>query len=176
MKKNSKQILSWLRSLIMNDKTILWAVVAALLLAIFFAKASFPGAIYNKACIGIGIIGALICVFYLIICLWHPIQRDRILVKGHYIMKVITFVVLIPFIFTAGILLYNKCCKEDKILTNIDLVASDEDTTGLNDTPMFWDVYYHFVNPGTQHMRQQIAGAAGQVSSASSASCFSTVC
>lgn len=148
---------------------------------------------------GLGvIIGIIVYRRYLIICLRHPIVRDRILVKGNFIMKVITFVILLPFIITAIFALINGIskvlhCPKMEVKAN-DLIANEKETTNTNDTTtvdllatikglktshnndttmvysiqsrinkhsqdgeyikssLFWSVYYHFVNPGSQHM------------------------
>ncbi len=147
MKKTAKSAVSSLLAWIDNaDKIILPGSIVFLVLAI-----SLAGTKAGKCvCVSGALAGIVICLRYLHICLFHPIVRDRMLVKGHFIMKVISFVILIPFICSAGIDIYNKCCaSDDGVIATTDLLTDEE----KNDhNTIFWDVYYHFVNPGSQHM------------------------
>lgn len=192
MKTRFKHYLDWTLEKIDNADTIILPIsILLLVLAIFSAGMTFCKAICLIGAIG----GIAFCGRYLYISFWHPIARDRILVKGHFVMKVITFVVLLPFIITALFSLINGFsqvihCSSMK-LRSTDLIVNEKDTMNSadstttdtlatirelknsNDTTMacihsivdgcdnnytdrksslFWSVYYHFVNPGSQHM------------------------
>ena len=47
-----------------------------------------------------GLIGIVYCIRYLLIALLCPIKRDWILAKGRFLVKVVNFVLLIPFVIT----------------------------------------------------------------------------
>ena len=118
-----------------------------LIAAIFFAGTGARCLI----CV-IGVVAGLICLRYLYICLWHPIVRDRILVKGHFIMKIISFVILVPFVIAALFEIHNLICDVIHYQGCV-IKPSDLFTDNLADSnSLFWNVYYHFVNPGIQHM------------------------
>lgn len=156
-----------------------WALLACSV-TLLFATIMFAGTGVGRwgGLIG-GIAGAFICGRYLTICLRHPIARDRMLVKGHFIMKVITFVVLIPFVITALVQIGNFGCEllkgEKWELKPTDLITSEKVAANQNDAntaglilagqnnkdssgsskervSLFWNIYYHFVTPGSQHM------------------------
>ena len=156
-----------------------WALLAGSV-TLLFATIMFAGTGFGRwgGLIG-GIAGAFICGRYLTICLRRPIARDRMLVKGHFIMKVITFVVLIPFVITALVQIGNFGCEllkgERWELKPTDLITSEEVAANQNDAntagiilagqnnednsgsskeraSLFWNIYYHFVNPGSQHL------------------------
>ena len=129
------------------DRIILPACLTMLIAAIYLARTEPQYWIC-----AIGAIAGLICGRYIYICLWHPIERDRILVKGHFIMKIITLVILVPFVIAALFEIHNLICDAIHYQGCV-IKPSDLFTENLADSnSLFWNVYYHFVNPGIQHM------------------------
>lgn len=127
---------------------------------------------------------------------WH-------LINGHFLKKVVAFVLLVPSFITSGFLIYNKCSKiayspknlvYDENLYTYDGSETDTlciakcelftDSVFLNshnlelrdsiiiqknklpktiiskqeDPSIFWTVYYHFIDPGNQHMTTSQSG------------------
>ena len=129
------------------DRIILPVCLTMLIAAIYLARTE-P----QYWLCAIGVIAGLISGRYLYICLWHPIERDRILVKGHFIMKIITLVILVPFVIAALFEIHNLICDAFHYQGYV-IKPSDLFTDNLADSnSLFWNVYYHFVNPGIQHM------------------------
>lgn len=117
---------------------ILIALFTALAITFIFKKMQF-----DTICLLIGVAGIFFCGLFLLLCMFFPIARDRMLVKGHFTFSVILFVFFIPFIYT---LIF----KGFDIVSSSDLLSSSEGE--YKNASLFWDIYYHFVNPGSQHM------------------------
>ena len=148
----------------------------------------------------LGITGLIYCTNYLLIGLFHPIKRDWILAKGNFLLKVVNFVLLVPFVLVFAFNYYDKsggsqtefspmnlvyaenlynCEKEESDTLGISTMEIFQDSVFLkahnlgtvNDTvivqknkssdsgiseqehpSLFWTVYYHFIDPGNQHM------------------------
>lgn len=176
-----KQIHSYVTDKI--DMIVLIISIISLTIAILFAGTTLCRIV---CCLG-AIIGVVVYCQYFRICVLNPIVRDRMFVKGHFIMKVITFVILLPFIVTALISICNLFFPEKAKLRPDDLLVKENEGTSPNDSinasiviskhveckdsiyanvnavilkpsrdnnkeSLFWEVYYHFVNPGSQHM------------------------
>jgi len=158
----------------------------------------------------LGGIGIIYCLNYLRIAIFCPIKRDWILAKGRFLIKVMNFVLLVPFVITAAFNLSgelnkkqfypenlvfddnlytgdNISCKRDTICGDIQYypVSTMQIGDTLNPSPkgindglflyvenklpdsiaasqkdpsLFWTVYYHFIDPGNQHMTTSEAG------------------
>ena len=115
-----------------------------------------------------GLLGLVYCVYSLGILFFHPIKRDWIISKGHFLTKVINFVVLVPFALT---LLFH-CIDYTRrgeiisysprnLINENSLFESKEYPLNIGeneDISLFWGVYYHFVDPGNQHMTASKSG------------------
>lgn len=162
----------------------------------------------RKAEVALGILGAMYCIHYLRIAIFCPIKRDWILAKGRFLIKVVNFVLLVPFVitFTFNLIdnrddqkiypqslvfddnLYTQNslnCKKDTIYGNIkysqrstvticDTLSNKSINDSLflyvenklpesisasqKDPSLFWTVYYHFIDPGNQHMTTSESG------------------
>lgn len=151
--------------------------------------------------VALGIIGAMYCATYLIVSVCYPIKRDWILAKGSFLIKVLNFVLLIPFVI---VLFFNLCNKKDfnprnlvfdenlysynnenrdilgvanvNVLKdsvflkahNLEIIndtiviqknkLSGEGMLEQKDPSLFWTIYYHFIDPGNQHMTTSEVG------------------
>jgi len=164
----------------------------------------------------LGCIGIIYCFHYLATSIFRPIKRDWILAKGRFLLKVVNFVLLVPFAitFVFNIVDCRKCkigqkeyigfspkdlvfednlytgtdCRKDTLCGSITYRTIDsvrsEDSLNLNssqrsrdsifirienksprhtsnpqtDPSLFWAVYYHFIDPGNQHMTTSETG------------------
>ena len=102
----------------------------------------------------LGWFGAGYCLCYLIIFFGLPIKRDWILAKGHFLIKVVNFVLLIPFVLT---LIFSEVTIEGKGLSSQDLIATevaadDAEVSAQDNKTLFWAVYLHFMDAGNQSM------------------------
>lgn len=173
----------------------------ALLLSIF-------GCDYKLGIKSIYLIGfpCFLCAVYVLYAFYLWKQRPKFdwhLINGHFLKKVVAFVLLVPSGITSGFLIYNKCSKiayspknlvYDENLYTYD--GSETDTLGIakcelftdsvflnshnlelsdsiiiqknklpkniiskqEDPSIFWTVYYHFIDPGNQHMTTSQSG------------------
>lgn len=108
--------------------------------------------------------GAVLCSLYILraLCLWFIKPKfDWHLHNGNFLRKVICIAVLTPCLLTSLIgfknLLGDASIKDSKELVKEDaLYKSDIDCCGLKDKqtdpPLLWSIYYHFIDPGNQHM------------------------
>ena len=110
----------------------------------------------NALCVFVGSLGALYVLYFLRLLFFCPIKRDLMLVSGKFLKTVITLVLFIPFVFSLGFIVRDKICgctesSYDKA-SNL-LIGGDTEFDDTNDeSHVFWTVYYHFVDPGNQHM------------------------
>ena len=108
--------------------------------------------------------GAVLCSLYILraLYLWFIKPKfDWHLHNGNFLRKVICIAVLTPCLLTSLIgfknLLGDASIKDSKELVKEDaLYKSDIDCCGLKDKqtdpPLLWSIYYHFIDPGNQHM------------------------
>lgn len=108
--------------------------------------------------------GAVLCSWYILraLYLWFIKPKfDWHLHNGSFLRKVICIAVLTPCLLTSIIgcknLLGDASIKDSKEFVKEDaLYKSDIDSCGLKDKqtdpPLLWSIYYHFIDPGNQHM------------------------
>ncbi len=112
--------------------------------------------------------GALFCAVYIIRVLGLWIRRPQFdwhLFHGSFLRKVICLVLLIPCLLT--IVIKSKTVLHDAAITySEELIFEDDlyksDKKDLKDKqtdpPLLWSVYYHFIDPGNQHMTTSKTG------------------
>ena len=116
----------------------------------------------------LGLIGLVYCLYCLWVMLFHKIRRDWTITKGHFLIKVINFVLLMPFVLTMMFHLANhsnngeiasysprNIVNEDGLYQSKEYPLYIEDQ---EDVSLFWTVYYHFIDPGNQHMTTSKSG------------------
>lgn len=139
------------------DKIILLLCTSALLIELFRPNWQTACKIFE---ISLGIIGLIYCTHYIIIFL-TPIKRDWILAKGRFLLKVVTFVMLVPFV----LMLCIRICKGEYSPQNmvyekeLYLEPLDNNEVEQQESPtLFWVIYYHLIDPGNQHMTTSGSG------------------
>lgn len=151
----------------------------------------------------LGYLGIFYCLYYIVI-FFCPITRDWILVKGAFLIKVVNFVLLIPFVITFifhciskyesknfspknlvfdeklyvihdnsidtlvvinnGALKSALYVKAQDLETIYDTILvrknniSDCEIEKQEDPSLFWTIYYHYIDPGNQHMTTSEVG------------------
>ena len=95
------------------DWVVLFCCIAGLLIEFLFADIAGV-AVSVLGCFGLGY-----CFYYLIIFFGCPIKRDWILAKGHFLIKVINFVLLIPFVLT---LIFSVATIDNKKISAQELI------------------------------------------------------
>ena len=120
----------------------------------------------------LGLVGLVYCLYYLYIGFLCPIKRDWILAKGHFLIKVVNFVLLVPFV-VVSLLQVVKIVDdlegitpqgffyEDGLYPQTSENAVQEEISKLDSPSLFWTVYYHFIDPGNQHMTTSELGRKG---------------
>ncbi len=134
--------------------------------------------IVDIVCLLLGGLGILYCAYYLFVWIARPIRRDWLLIRGAFLWKVVCFVFLVPFILTLFIMLIqgefvrvdkgdgqhievtdNSFKQEMLCDENIYCEALAVPHAASQEEPhLFWSVYYHFIDPGNQHMASSPEG------------------
>ena len=107
------------------------------------------------------VLSLVYCSIYLIKWLCRPIWRDWMLVNGHFLIKVVIFVLFTP-------LAINMCFRlwEGKYgaYSPVNLLVAADTAERLPDSikeekpDLFWSIYSHFVDPGNQNMAPSRSG------------------
>ncbi|MBR4848441.1 MAG: hypothetical protein IKV07_03680 [Bacteroidaceae bacterium] len=147
-----------------SDKIILLLCACGLFVELFCqewepAWCASPCRIFEMT---LGIIGLLYCIYYTVIFL-NPIKRDWLLAKGRFLSKVVNFVLLVPFVLTLFIHIVKqeyspKNIVFEKMLYPKEEQESKEEIEEQSSPTLFWSVYYHFIDPGNQHMTSSASG------------------
>ncbi|MBQ8607744.1 MAG: hypothetical protein IJ417_06090, partial [Bacteroidaceae bacterium] len=131
--------------------TCFWGLVALFSLVL-------PQTPMMYICCIVGGLGIIYCICFLWKLFVKPIERDLIIAKGNYLWKVCSLVIVIPFSLTLIMEVVNKVDEKffspEKLVYDKDLQGNDKHTDIYENEPptLFWTVYYHFVDPGNQHM------------------------
>lgn len=104
----------------------------------------------------VGVIGLVYLGRVLYLYLWKRIEFDYHLVKGHYLQKVISLVVLLPFVLT--MVMFVCGIENDPAILLKDEGSMYGETE--KQPALFWAVYSHFIDPGNQFMAHSMAGRA----------------
>ncbi len=157
------------------DVIIVLACFAGLIISFCPFEVDKSGLI-DTVCYILGSIGLFYCAHYLFLWICNPIKRDWILVRGHFVWKVVCFVLLMPFLITSAVLhkqdrddgsgfatdVSYRSFKKDLVWGEYlykDTVAPPNPVDSEQKEPhLFWSVYYHFIDPGNQHMASSQAG------------------
>ena len=110
----------------------------------------------NVICCIVGFLGFFYVLYFLRLLFLCPIKRDLMLMSGKFLKKVIFFVLFVPFIFSAVFIIRDNCCNCTEssydAMSNL-LIGDDNKVEKTNkESHVFWTVYYHFVDPGNQHL------------------------
>ena len=179
------------------EKCLFTFIVLGFISGILCPESILPPSIFETILKILGCIGSLTCIIYIYTFIFKPIKRDWILAKGRFLLKVVNFVLLVPFILT----FYLNCLRqdyspkniifEDRLYTNnftqadtagiiknphsdagtntdamgkneavilVDSNLPDSIAQNRKDPNLFWTIYYHFIDPGNQHMTTSESG------------------
>lgn len=110
----------------------------------------------NWLCYIVGFIGFIYILIFLYKIFFSPIKRDLLLMSGRFLKSVVYFVLFVPFVISSfSLICDNFCgCVESSYDKTSSLLIGDEgkisETNGKSH--VFWPIFYHFVDPGNQHM------------------------
>lgn len=94
-------------------------------------------------------IGAVLFFFSLLRLLWNPVRRDRTLVKGSKFFHVVVGLILSFMMICSAATFFSHV--ESSNLVNPSGFSSDAPSR-------YWGIYYHFIDPGNQHMAETTLG------------------
>lgn len=119
------------------------AVVGYVLAFSFTISQSCAGKVILAVISAIAVLYCIVCLYVWIFC---PIRRDLYLARGRFIWKAAAFVLYIPFVIAGCFYMMNLAgfvaCSPSDLISESD----------KSDPSLFWSIYYHFVDPGNQHM------------------------
>lgn len=174
-----KGVISKIMSIIKNDWTITSLLLIVLLLLFFVSEQEYMQ-IINLTYIIAGTIG-LIYICYAIYFLCNPIKLDLIWRKNNFLHKVVNLVLLVPFTMTMFFIICNvmapNSVEEKENITeggeslarelifsetiyeeDIDTIDIGEGSLASKEPSLFWAVYYHYIDPGNQHIATSNSG------------------
>ena len=105
------------------------------------------------------VLSSLIALYYIGAGAWLFLFRkarfDWTLVYGKFIHKVVALVILIPMLITCSIDIISSDIHPTELVSDDSLYKTS--TTSSQDIAKespssFWAVYYHFIDPGNQHI------------------------
>lgn len=105
------------------------------------------------------VLSSLIALYYIVAGAWLFLFRkarfDWTLVYGKFIHKVVALVILIPMLITCSIDIISSDIHPTELVSDDSLYKTS--TTSSQDIAKespssFWAVYYHFIDPGNQHI------------------------
>lgn len=159
-------------------KAALVIAITVSFIAIFSIIGLIPAQYIDPVCNVAGGVGLLYVGWMLWVCLFHPIKRDWMIVRGWFVAQVVAFVIYIPFVVTF-IIHHSDNSFSSHNLTYDELLYPVEESevadgghepkTTLNsesrkqqEAPnLIWSVYFHYIDPGNQNMAISPKGRTG---------------
>lgn len=104
-----------------------------------------------------GILGLVYAGMFIYLWWRRRIVFDRYLVQNNYLMKVVCVVLLMPITMTllwyfASSMTSNVVFDSAKTMSENRIVCGNVQDDMVETPSAFWTVYYHFIDPGNQHM------------------------
>ena len=111
--------------------------------------------ILKRIGIGLGVIGLVYIFFILCIFVFKRIKFDWYLAKGDFLRKSVLVVFVVPFLLYA-IMCCMKSPKEmlfqDTLYECSDNHLECEYKKQQENPTLLWTIFYHYIDPGNQHM------------------------
>lgn len=122
--------------------------------------------ISRVSCVAAAALGAIYLLYAIVLWFFERPKFDWHLINGHFLYKVCCLVLLMPSLLASMVM----CCSDistPKELAYEDALYENRDR-GLTcciehkqESPnIYWSVYYHFIDPGNQHMTTTKGGRA----------------
>ena len=122
------------------------AILTGLTAMTVFFFAGSGGTAETVVCTVLGVAGLAYLGGALTMWFRRRIEFDLMLVKGSFLRRVVCLVVLLPFSMTFAVMLCGL--GPEQMLPSAD---------NAEEFGIFWSVFYHFIDPGNQHMTQNAA-------------------
>ena len=175
------------------EKILFALIVIGFITGILYPESLQPSGTFKTILTILGCIGSLYCISCMCIFILKPIKRDWILSRGRFLLKIVNFVLLVPFLLTFYLFILREYYSpknivyEERLYTNnftqtdtVGIISGVEkgieslgkaeaviltdsnlpDSIAQNrkDPNLFWTIYYHFIDPGNQHMTTSESG------------------
>ncbi len=128
----------------------------SLWIGLYFLALHSDSKTIDIVCCVVGFLGVLYVLYFLRLLFLCPIKRDLALISGKFLKKVITFVLSVPFIFSFVFIILDNCsnCTYSSYDAMSNLLIGDDNKVkkANKESHVFWTVYYHFIDPGNQHL------------------------
>lgn len=172
MNKRTISLKPWMKT------TLDWIIVILGITLMMLSFLSPKSQICSHLSLLAGVLGVLYSLSVLFLGIVSRPRFDWHLVNGNYILKVISIVLLVPFSLylllgspnvnlQAEELVESNQYEQSKIVDTLVIghkdslsiivplhadVSNESVSSPQEDIPLFWAVYYHFIDPGNQHM------------------------
>lgn len=105
-------------------------------------------------------VGALIALIYILLGAWlfffRKARFDWTLVYGKFIYKVVALVILTPLLLTSALDRLSPDIDPTELVCDDNLYKQEKNAQEVEayqgEPSTFWTVYYHFIDPGNQHI------------------------
>ena len=148
-----KIVFHFLCYIVMIKNVIDFVVFATILFLTFWEENDHVDII----CCVVGVFGLCYISYHIFKFLFNPIKRDLLLMSGKFLRRVLFVVLFVPYVISMFSICRDKICncENDPLHSTSGLLFPGDDdradATNASDH-VFWSVYYHFVDPGNQHI------------------------
>lgn len=111
-----------------------------------------------------GVLGAIYLLYAIVLWFFERPKFDWHLINGHFLYKVCCLVLLMPSVLASVVMFCSNICTpkelayEDALYENRDRGLACCVERKQESPNIYWSVYYHFIDPGNQHMTTTKAG------------------
>lgn len=103
-----------------------------------------------------GVLGALYALYAIYMFVFQRVRFDWHLINGNFLRKVVSLTLLMPFTLTMLSMLIISSPKElsyqSELYSDGDRAVPVEVIERQESPNIFWTTYFHFIDPGNQHM------------------------
>lgn len=120
--------------------------------------------ISRVSCVAAAALGAIYLLYAIVLWFFEKPKFDWHLINGHFLLKVCCLVLLMPSVLASMVMLCSNICTpkelayEDGLYENRDRGLACCIEHKQESPNIYWSVYYHFIDPGNQHMTTTKAG------------------
>ena len=112
--------------------------------------------IMKRIGIGLGVIGLIYIIFILCIFVFKRIKFDWYLAKGNFLRKSVLVVFVVPFVLYFIMMCWKQSPEEmlyqDTLYECSDNHLECEYKKQQENPTLLWTIFYHYIDPGNQHM------------------------
>ena len=121
-------------------------------------------------CVVLEVLAVVYVVHNINVCVFYPAKFDWLMSKGTFIWRIALFVLSFPLVVSFAIHLTNPAMERDiapaEVVYSVDMLGNDVDAEHLrtqigeqdSSPSLLWTLYYHFIDPGNQHVAPTLRG------------------